>query len=190
LGPPSTPNWQLRLPVPGTSARREAGTVVLPLGWLARSQRRGKELPMADLVNSDKHPKYGRRPGAESDFPFEAALEGEVSTASSGRSLLGKTRQRIAAKRRRPAAEDDAPDVRKRRTTEPNIMQKLASRECSGTTQLRKFSHSKCFLDMKLNVRCKAAGRGARVSQLPQPCMQGTGMGKLGRAVGGKEAVC
>lgn len=62
------------------------------------------------------------------------------------------TRQRIEAKRQ-PDVSVAAPGSKRRMQVEPNIMQRLASRETCGTTSMRKFTHAKPFLDMKLNVR-------------------------------------
>ena len=47
----------------------------------------------------------------------------------------------------------EATKKRKRPPSEPSILQTLAARETCGRAPLRKFSHAKTFLDMKLNVR-------------------------------------
>ena len=91
---------------------------------------------------------------------------GAVSTAS-GRSLLGRTRQRVAAnKRHRPTSDENKcvshGKCRAHFPGQPGTIQMLAARETNGRNYRQKLSRVKSLCDMRLHVR----GRGVALTML------------------------
>lgn len=91
---------------------------------------------------------------------------GAVSAAS-GRSLLGRTRQRVAAnKRHRPTSDENKcvshGKCRAHFPGQPNTVQMLAARETNGRNYRQKLSRVKSLCDMRLHVR----GRGVALTML------------------------